>query len=252
MRARRKGVYLLPNLLTTAALFAGFFAVVKAVAGEYSLAAVAVLIALVFDGLDGRVARLIGAETDFGAEYDSISDAISFGLAPAMLVYHWGLQPFGNVGWLGGFLFTACAGLRLARFNTQSAVKDKRYFQGLPVPAASATLATWVLFVDGAGLTGTWVGMAALFGVYALALLMVSNVRYRSFKDADLRYRVPFPVAVVIVGVLILVAVHPPLVLFGFFFLYALAGPADTIRQRRRRRQQRQARSEVDTQPPEH
>ena len=252
MKGRGKGVYLLPNLLTTAALFAGFFAVVKAVAGAYSLAAVAILVALVFDGLDGRVARLIGAETDFGAEYDSISDAISFGLAPAMLIYHWGLQPFGNVGWLGGFLFTACAGLRLARFNTQSAVKDKRYFQGLPVPAASATLAAWVLFVDRAGLEGTWVNLPALFGVYALALLMVSNIRYRSFKDADLRYRIPFPAAVIIVGVLILVAVHPPLVLFGFFLLYALAGPVDTIRQRRRRRKEREARSEVDTHPPDH
>jgi CDP-diacylglycerol--serine O-phosphatidyltransferase len=243
----RKGVYLLPNLLTTAALFAGFFAVIKSVEGDFVPAAVAALVALVFDGLDGRVARLINAETDFGAEYDSISDAVSFGLAPAVLIYQWALQPFGNIGWLGGFLFTACAGLRLARFNTQSAVKDKRYFQGLPVPAGAATLATWVLFVEEAGFAGMWVNLATLFAVYLIALLMVSNVRYRSFKDADLRYRVPFPVAVLVVGLLILVAVDPPLVLFGFFFVYALAGPVATIFQLRRRRRERRARAEVDS-----
>jgi len=242
-----KGVYLLPNLLTTAALFSGFFAVIKAVEGAFVPAAVAALVALVFDGLDGRVARLINAETDFGAEYDSISDAITFGLAPAVLIYQWALQPFGNVGWLGGFLFTACAGLRLARFNTQSAVKDKRYFQGLPVPAGAATLATWVLFVEETGFAGMWVNLATLFAVYLIALLMVSNVRYRSFKDADLRYRVPFPAAVLIVGLLILVAVDPPLVLFGFFFVYALAGPVATVLQLRRRRRERRARAEVDS-----
>ena len=246
-RDTRKGVYLLPNLLTTAALFAGFFAVIKSVEGDFVPAAVAALVALVFDGLDGRVARLINAETDFGAEYDSISDAIAFGLAPAVLVYIWALQPFGNLGWLGGFLFTACGGLRLARFNTQSAVKDKRYFQGLPVPAGAATLATWVLFVEETGFTGMWVNLATLFAVYLIALLMVSNVRYRSFKDADLRYRVPFPVAVLVVGLLILVAVDPPLVLFGFFFVYALAGPVATVLQLRRRRRERRARTEVDS-----
>ncbi|HKJ70237.1 MAG TPA: CDP-diacylglycerol--serine O-phosphatidyltransferase [Gammaproteobacteria bacterium] len=243
----RKGVYLLPNLLTTAALFAGFFAVIKSVEGAFVPAAVAALVALVFDGLDGRVARLINAETDFGAEYDSISDAISFGLAPAVLIYQWALQPFGNVGWLGGFLFTACAGLRLARFNTQSGVHDKRYFQGLPVPAGAAALGTWVLFVEEKGFSGVWVNLATLFAVYVVALLMVSNVRYRSFKDADLRYRVPFPVAVLVVGLLILVAVDPPLVLFGFFFVYALAGPVATVLQLRRRRRERRARSEVDS-----
>jgi len=248
----RKGVYLLPNLLTTVAMFSGFFAVIQSVKGEYALAAAAVLVALVFDGLDGRVARLINAETDFGAEYDSISDAIAFGLAPAVLVYIWALQPFGNLGWLGGFLFTACGGLRLARFNTQSAVKDKRYFQGLPIPAASATLATWVWFAESSGLSGTWVNLVALFAVYALALLMVSNIRFRSFKDVNLRYRVPFPTAVVIVGVLILVAVNPPMVLFLFFFLYALAGPVDTMLQLRRRRRQRRARNEVDSGEGEH
>jgi CDP-diacylglycerol--serine O-phosphatidyltransferase len=243
----RKGVYLLPNLLTTAALFAGFFAVIKSVEGAYVAAAVAALVALVFDGLDGRVARLINAETDFGADYDSISDAITFGMAPAVLVYQWALQPFGNIGWLGGFLFTACAGLRLARFNTQKGVQEKRYFQGLPVPAGAATLATWVLFVEDTGFTGMWVNLATLFAVYAIALLMVSNIRFRSFKDADLRYRVPFPVAVLIVGLLILVAVDPPLVLFGFFFAYALAGPVATVLQLRRRRRERRARSEVDS-----
>lgn len=245
--APAKGVYLLPNLLTTAALFAGFFAIIKAVEGAYVAAGIAVLIALVFDGLDGRVARLISAETHFGADYDSISDAISFGLAPAVLIHQWALEPFGNIGWLGGFLFTACAGLRLARFNSQSAVKDKRYFQGLPAPAAAATLGAWVLFVEDTGLAWVGVDLVTLVGVYCLALLMVSNIRYRSFKDADLRYRVPFPVAVAVVGLLILVAIHPPLMLAAFFIVYALAGPVDTIRQLRRRRRQRRARTEVDS-----
>lgn len=243
----RKGIFLLPNLLTTAALFAGFFAIIKAVEGAFVPAAVAALVALVFDGLDGRVARLINAETDFGAEYDSISDAITFGMAPAVLIYQWALQPFGNVGWLGGFLYTACAGLRLARFNTQSGVQEKRYFQGLPVPAGAATIAAWVLFVEEQQFSGVWVNLGTLLAVYLLALLMVSNIRYRSFKDADLRHRVPFPAAVLIVGLLILVAVDPPLVLFGFFFVYALAGPVATVFQLRRRRRERRARTEVDS-----
>ena len=242
----RKGVFLLPNLLTTAALFSGFLAVIKGIDGQFSIAAGALLVALVFDGLDGRVARLIGAETAFGAEYDSISDAITFGLAPAVLVYQWGLAPFGDIGWLVGFLFTACAGLRLARFSAQSAAKDKRYFQGLPAPAAAATLATWVLFSEQTGLSGSWVNWAGLIGVLLLGLLMVTNIRYRSFKDADLHHRVPFFAAVLIVGALALVAVHPPLVLFLLFFVYALAGPVDTVFQLRRRRRERRARAEVD------
>ena len=234
-----RGVYLLPSLMTTAALFSGFFAVIKSVEGEYLPAAIAVLVAMVFDGLDGRLARLINAETDFGAEFDSISDTVAFGVAPAVLVYLWALQPFGKVGWLGAFMFTACGGLRLARFNTQSAAPDKRYFQGLPTPAAAAALASWVLLAETAGLTGLWTQLVVLVAVFALGLLMVSNVRYRSFKDMDVKRRVPFPVAVVIVAGLILVAIHPPVVLFVFFFGFAVYGPVATVLQRRWRWQEK-------------
>ncbi len=224
-------------------MFSGFFAIIKAIAGAYAVAGGAVLIALVFDGLDGRVARLINAETDFGAEYDSISDALAFGVAPAVLTYLWALQPFDKVGWLGAFMFAACGGLRLARFNTQEAAHSKRYFQGLPIPAAAATLASWVLLVEQTGLTGIWVNVATLVTIYLLAFLMVSNIRYRSFKDIDIRHRVPFPVAVLMVGGVILVATHPPLVLFFLFFIFVLAGPLDTISQvRRRHKERKQAR----------
>jgi CDP-diacylglycerol--serine O-phosphatidyltransferase len=242
-----RGVYLLPSLMTTAALFSGFFAIIKALEGAPLPAAVAVLVAMVFDGLDGRLARLIHAETDFGAEFDSISDTVSFGVAPAVLVYVWALQPFGNLGWLGAFMFTACSGLRLARFNTQSAAPDKRYFQGLPTPAAAATLASWVLLAETAGVSGLWMQVAVLVAVVGLGLLMVSNVRYRSFKDVDVKRRVPFPVAVVMVAGLILVAAHPPLVLFVFFLGFAVYGPIATGLQRRWRWQEKRRASRGGT-----
>ncbi|MHB0887559.1 CDP-diacylglycerol--serine O-phosphatidyltransferase [Acidithiobacillus sp.] len=240
-RYPRRGVYILPNLFTTASLFAGFFSVLQSIGGHYRLAAVVIFIAMILDGLDGRVARMTGTESAFGAEYDSLADVIAFGLAPALLVFLWGLRDFGNLGWLGAFVFTACGALRLARFNAQVQHQSKRYFQGLPIPTAAAVLAglVWVAVGEGYPWLTQGAEYIALFLVYALGLMMVSNVRYRSFKDFDLHGRVPFALAIMVVLALALVALHPPLVLFATTLVYALLGPLLTIWQLQRRRQQR-------------
>lgn len=241
-KAPRRGVYVLPNLFTTASLFAGFYAIVKGIAGNYQLAASVVFIAMILDGLDGRIARLTNTASNFGAEYDSLADIIAFGLAPAILVYLWGLSDFGKIGWLGAFVFTACGALRLARFNTQVQVASKSHFQGLPIPAAAATLVGLVWVAESSRVSGWLSNFAdsiALVLVYVLALLMVSNFRYKSFKDFDLRGRVPFVLAVLGVILIAVIALHPPLVLFIAFLIYALSGPVLTLvrlRQRRRRR----------------
>jgi len=237
----RRGVYILPNLFTTASLFAGFFSMLQSIGGHYRLAALVIFIAMILDGLDGRVARMTGTESAFGAEYDSLADVIAFGLAPALLVFLWGLRDFGNLGWLGAFVFTACGALRLARFNAQVQNQSKRYFQGLPIPMAAAVLAglVWVAVGEGYPWLTQVAEYIALFLVYVLGLMMVSNIRYRSFKDFDLHGRVPFALAIVVVLALALVALHPPLVLFATTLLYALLGPVLTVWQLQRRRQQR-------------
>ena len=221
---RRRGIYLLPNLFTTAALFAGFFAIVQAMNGRFGESAVAILIAMVMDGLDGRVARLTRTQSAFGAEYDSLSDMVSFGVAPALVVYVWALKGLGKLGWLAAFIYCAGAALRLARFNTQLEVGDKRYFQGLPSPAAAALIAglVWVMHeeyhIKGADVA--WVAWAVT--VFA-GLTMVSNLRYYSGKDINLRKSVPFVVVLLIVLAFILVSTDPPRVLFAIFVLYALS-----------------------------
>lgn len=235
----RRGIYLLPNLFTTAALFAGFYAIVAAMHGRFEPAAIAIFVAMLLDGLDGRVARLTNTQSDFGAEYDSLSDMVSFGLAPALVIYEWALSDLGKLGWLAAFIYTATAALRLARFNTQVEHADKRYFQGLASPSAAAIIAG-----------GVWLGehyavFPAQFDylVWAITvlvgLLMVSNVRYYSFKTFNLRNRVPFVAILVIVLVLVLVSANPPVVLFSVFAVYALSGPVLTLVQLRRRRAER-------------
>ena len=243
---RRRGIYLLPNLITTLALFFGFYAVVAAQSGLYETAAIAILVAMVMDGLDGRVARLTNTQSDFGVQYDSIADMVSFGVAPAMVVYLWALNDLGalgdladKLGWLGAFVYTACAGLRLARFNTQVGVADKRYFQGLPSPAAAAAIAGMVWAGDRLEFGGWPAGLPALVITTLAGILMVSNVRYDSFKEIDFRYRVPF--VVIVLGVLgvALMSVHPPTVLFGLALAYMVSGPVLTVVRRRRRRRKR-------------
>lgn len=222
-RLRRRGIYLLPNLFTTGALFAGFFAIVQAMNGRFELSAVAILIAMVLDGLDGRVARMTHTQSAFGAEYDSLSDMVSFGVAPALVVYVWALKGMGKLGWIAAFVYCACAALRLARFNTQLEVADKRFFQGLPSPAAAALIAGMVWVLNEYGYQGPEVSWLAWSVTVFAGLNMVSNLRYYSGKDINLRKSVPFVAVLLIVFAFILISYSPPEVLFGMFVLYALS-----------------------------
>ena len=234
---RRRGIYLLPNLFTTAALFAGFYAIVQAMNARYEQAAIAVFVAMVLDGLDGRVARLTRTQSEFGAEYDSLSDMVSFGAAPALIMYVWALQPLGRLGWIAAFIYCAGAALRLARFNTNIDVVDKRFFQGLPSPAAAALVAGFVWIVDDFQIERVeWLrGLACALTLFA-GITMVTNVPFYSFKDINFRRSVPFWAVLIIVLALILVSANPPLVLFGLFVAYSLSGYAVWVWNRRKPR----------------
>lgn len=221
---RRRGIYILPNLFTTASLFAGFYAIVQAMNGRYEYSAVAIFIAMVLDGLDGRVARLTHTQSAFGAEYDSLSDMVSFGAAPALIAYEWAMRGLGKWGWIAAFIYCAGAALRLARFNTNLGTVDKRYFQGLPSPAAAALVAGLVWVATDNGYTGPdmrWAAFAiTLFG----GLTMVSNVKFWSGKDINLRRSVPFIVIFGFVLAFVAVSLNPPVVLFSLFVAYGLSG----------------------------
>ncbi|OHC85992.1 MAG: CDP-diacylglycerol--serine O-phosphatidyltransferase, partial [Sideroxydans sp. RIFOXYB12_FULL_59_6] len=220
MNLRRRSIYLLPNLFTTAALFAGFYAIVQSMNGRYEIAAVAIFIAMVLDGLDGRVARLTHTQSELGAEYDSLSDMVSFGVAPSILMYEWAFRDLGKWGWFAAFIYCAGAALRLARFNTNIDVVDKRYFQGLPSPAAAALVAGFVWVMLDNKFTGydlRW--YAAALAVFA-GLSMVSNFKYYSFKSINMRKSVPFFVIFLFALFFIFVAQNPPLHLFLLFFGY--------------------------------
>ncbi len=241
---RRRGIYLLPNLFTTAALFAGFYAVIAAMSGEFTAAAVAIFVAMVMDGLDGRVARITNTASDFGKEYDSLSDMVSFGVAPALVMYQWGFQGlaeygwlWAKLGWIGAFYYTGCAALRLARFNTRVAVVDKRYFQGLPSPSAAAVVAGAVWLGTTLGIEGGTLAIPAFALTVAAATLMVSNVSYYSFKELNLTGRVRFTVVLLVLLVFVAVAVNPPLVLFLVFLLYSASGLVTSMLRWRRRRE---------------
>ncbi len=235
----RRGIYLLPNLFTTAALFAGFYAILAAVNGKFEIAAAAIFVAMLLDGVDGRVARLTKTQSAFGAEYDSLSDMVSFGLAPALVVFIWGLSDLGKLGWLAAFIYTASGALRLARFNTQVGIADKKYFQGLPSPSAAAIVAGSVWIGADYGLDSSTVGWPLAVLTTVVGLLMVSNFRYHSFKEIDFHGKVPFIVLVVVVIGLAIIQTHPPTVLFLLFLAYAISGPVVTLVQLRKRREQR-------------
>lgn len=224
-RLRRRGIYLLPNLFTTAALFAGFFAIVQAMNGNFEYSAIAIFIALVLDGLDGRVARMTNTQSEFGAEYDSLSDMVSFGVAPALIVYEWALKDMGKWGWIAAFIYCACAALRLARFNTSTEVVDKRFFQGLPSPAAAALIAGLVWVMLNFKIQGTDINWLVWVVTLFAGLTMVSNLPYYSGKEINLRRKVPFFV-ILLLGLFffVLIPSHPPLVLFCLFSAYALSG----------------------------
>ncbi len=245
-KKRRRGIYLLPNLFTTSALFAGFYGILSAMQAHFEPAAIAIFAAMLLDGLDGRVARLTQTQSDFGAEYDSLSDMVAFGIAPALIVYEWALKDLGKVGWLAAFIYTATTALRLARFNTQLGVADKRYFQGLPSPSAAAILASGVWIGASQTLQGEWIQwLAALLTVFT-GLLMVSNFRYYSFKELELRGRVSFVVAVVMTLSFAFLFLHPPVILFLLFLLYGISGPTLTLMRRRQWRLQRRAIKDSD------
>lgn len=227
---KRPGIYLLPNLLTTAGLFSGFFAVVSSMNGRFEAAAVAIFVAMIFDGLDGRVARITNTQSEFGAQYDSLADMVSFGMAPALVAYNWALSGLGKVGWLAAFVYCAGAALRLARFNTQVAVADKRYFQGLASPASAGVVTGFVWVGSTYSISGNNVDFVMAFLTFACGLLMVSNFKYNSFKELNWSGKVPFVAILIVLCVFIVVATEPALVLFLVFLLYAIAGPINTFR----------------------
>ena len=243
---RRRGIYLLPNLFTTAALFSGFFAVVAAMNGQFGNAAIAVFVAMILDGVDGRVARLTNTQSDFGAEYDSLSDMVSFGVAPSLVMYEWSLSSlvaqgaiWGKLAWLGAFVYVACAALRLARFNVQVDTADKRYFLGLPSPAAAATLVGLVWFCTEAGIKGEDVALYALILTTFIGLLMVSNFFFYSFKEVNFKGRVPFIALLLVVLAFAFASIDPPKILFLVFLLYSLSGPLFSILRRIRKNSNR-------------
>lgn len=236
-----RGIYLLPNLFTTAGLFAGFYAIVAAMRGHFSYAAIAIFIAMIADSLDGRVARLTNTESAFGAEFDSLSDMVAFGVAPALVVYSWALFSLGKVGWLAAFIYTAGTALRLARFNISSDTMDKRYFAGLPSPAAAGVVAGCVWFGRELHLAGGSQVTAIIAGLITLiaGLLMVSNLRYYSFKTMDLKRHVPFVAILLVMLVFVFISVDPPTVLFCIFSCYAITGPVMALWRWRRFRKVR-------------
>jgi CDP-diacylglycerol---serine O-phosphatidyltransferase len=221
----KKGIYLLPNILTTASLFCGFFAIISAMDNNFSEAAIAILVAMIFDGLDGRVARLTNTQSDFGAEFDSLVDMVSFGVAPALIIYQWALSEMGNIGWVMAFLYTACAALRLARFNVRVGVVDKKFFQGLASPAAAATLMSFVWVGNDLGLKGSQLDIISVIITPMLGGLMVSTYPYYSFKDIGSLKTVSFMVLLVVVLVFVLTTIDPPKIILFCFLSYAISGP---------------------------
>jgi len=227
-RPRRKGIYILPNLFTVAALFGGFYGIVMAMNGRFEQSAVGIFAAMVLDSLDGRVARLTNTQSAFGEQMDSLADMVSFGAAPALIAYVWALSGLGKLGWIAAFVYCACAALRLARFNTNIGVVDKRFFQGLPSPAAAALVVGFIWVMDDAGIKGAtridWLAWGAFALTLYAGLTMVTNVPFYSFKDVNFRKSVPFIAVVGIALAIALITVHPPTVLFAVFCVYGVSG----------------------------
>ena len=224
VKPRKRGIYLLPNLFTTAALFAGFYAIVQSMNDRFESAAIAIFVAMIFDGLDGRIARLTHTQSAFGAEYDSLSDMVSFGVAPALVVYEWALKGLGKVGWVAAFIYCAAAAMRLARFNTQMDVVDKRYFQGLPSPAAAALVAGLVWLMRDFDVQGGDAKIISWLVTVFAGLTMISNIPFYSFKDLNFRKSVPFIALFFFLLVFVLLTSAPAKVLFAIFLVYACSG----------------------------
>lgn len=249
---RRRGIYLLPNLFTTAGLFAGFYAIVASMSDRFAEAAIAIFVAMIMDGLDGRVARLTNTQSDFGKEYDSLADMLSFGIAPALVMYQWGFEGlaeygwlWAKLGWIGAFFYTGCAALRLARFNVRVGVVDKRFFQGLPSPTAAAVIAGAVWLGTDHGIEGGTLAIPAFVLTVAVAALMVSNISYYSFKDFSLTKRVRFTTILPVLLVFVAIAINPSLVLFVVFAAFTASGPVISLL-RWQRRYRKQAAEDAD------
>ncbi len=225
----KKGVYVLPSLLTTLSMLAGFYSIVATLNGEFVKAAWAILVSGIFDNLDGRVARMTHATTRFGVEYDSLSDLVAFGIAPGVLIYWWALQPLGRLGWLAGFLYVACGAIRLARFNVQINTVENKYFQGLPIPAAALLIATVTIFLADFEIEPRTMQIPLLLISYLLSGLMVSTVKYNSFKDLQLARRKPFNALIIVVLLIFFVVAAPHIMFFALCFAYVLSGPTTYI-----------------------
>ncbi|HJX34084.1 MAG TPA: CDP-diacylglycerol--serine O-phosphatidyltransferase [Desulfatiglandales bacterium] len=224
-RTGGKGIFILPNLFTSSSLFCGFFAIISSIQGRYEAAAIAIVIAAIFDGLDGRIARFTKTSSLFGVEYDSLSDLVSFGVAPAILAFLWALKPFGRLGWLAAFMYVICGALRLARFNVEKSSEQTSYFKGLPIPAAACFLASIVLYESSINGFSESRHIISIVIIYVLSFLMVSSIRYTSFKEFNIRNQKPFNVLVAIILVFIVIAYKPNVLLFLIMLLYTLSGP---------------------------
>lgn len=244
-KERHSGIYLLPNLLTTASLFAAFYSIVASLKAQYDVAVIAIFIGMVADGLDGRIARMTNTQSEFGAEYDSLSDMVTFGVAPALLLYSWSLGQFGKLGWLVAFIYTAAVALRLARFNTQLETGDKNYFQGLNCTFAAAFVASFVGLCQQHEWSSPIVSVLSAIVPIVAAVLMVSNVRYHSFKELDFKGKIPFLYVLLTVIIFVAIAANPMAMVFIGSVLYALSGPFQTLfalnRMRKQRRKLRKA-----------
>jgi CDP-diacylglycerol--serine O-phosphatidyltransferase len=225
----RRGVFLLPNLLTTGGLFSGFYSIVATMNGDYLLAAWFILVAAIFDGLDGKVARLTNTTSKFGVEYDSLSDLVAFGVAPGLMMYSWALKPFGKFGWLAAFLYVVCGALRLARFNVQINTVESKRFVGLPIPAAAGMAASLVIFFFHMGGTGEIKKVSVLLLIYVLAALMVSNIRYYAFKDPELFRRQPFGFLVLAIIFIIVIVAQPEIMIFALACIFVSSGPIGAV-----------------------
>ncbi|MBI5183304.1 MAG: CDP-diacylglycerol--serine O-phosphatidyltransferase [Nitrospinae bacterium] len=225
----KRGIYIIPNLLTTGNVFCGFYAIVAIINNQFYSAAVAIIIAIIFDGLDGRVSRLTHSSSDFGLEYDSLADLISFGIAPALLTYVWVLKPFGRIGWMASFLFVICGALRLARYNTNASIIRDYSFRGLPIPAAAGVIASLVIMTKEILSIERTEPIIMVIIVYLLAFLMVSNIRYRSLKGLELKKRRPFNMLVFSILFIYIIATIPEIMIFLITVIYALSGPVEGL-----------------------
>jgi len=249
-RRKFRGVYLLPNLITTASLFAGFYAIVAAINGHFLPAAWAIFVSLILDGLDGRIARMTQSTSSFGVQYDSLADLVAFGVAPGILVYLWALKPFQQFGWVAAFLYVVCGALRLARFNVQTGSMDPRYFNGFPIPAAAMVIATSIAFYYQIGEWAPQRHVYILVMIYVLSFLMVSNIKYVSFKKMDLFKRHPFQSLVAAVLLFVAVATAPELMGFPLMCLYMASGPLSTYVYVREKRLKEKAEEETPAPKP--